>query len=59
MGKMFAVTQTREVQVEAENSYAATAIATRAFYGNRPAKADPEGRVVSAVQVKSTQAREV
>jgi hypothetical protein len=54
----YTVTQVREVQVEALSPHAAQTLATRAFYGNKTNKADPEGTVLSMVSVKDTKVRE-
>ncbi len=56
--KKYTVTQTRSVQVEASSPLAARNLANKAFYGNRPAKADPPGLVLSVVQVTGVDVRE-
>lgn len=55
---VYTVTQIREVQVEAANRESALKLASRAFYGNKPAKADPSGTVLSAVLIKDLSTRE-
>lgn len=54
----YTVTQIREVQVAADNRESAMKLASRAFYDNKPAKADPSGKILSAIQIKDLSTRE-
>ena len=56
--KIYTITQTREVQVEATSPTVAATLANKAFYGKRSPKPDPDGMILSVVQVKSTTTRE-